>query len=73
MFRSLDHPREATLFLAKVASKTFIKFLYINRVLWEHVMLCKIALLGMRPSMVYVVCYVVRVIHDIHHRRAHSQ
>ena len=39
MFRSLDHPQEATLFLAKVTSKTFIKFLYINRVLWQHDML----------------------------------
>jgi len=36
MFRSLDHPQGATLFLAKVTSKTFIKFLYINRVLWQH-------------------------------------
>jgi len=26
MFRSLDHPQGATLFLAKVTSKTFIKF-----------------------------------------------
>jgi len=60
MFRSLDHPQEATLFLAKVTSKTFIKFLYINRVLWQHVVLCKISLLGMRPAMAYVVCYVVR-------------
>jgi len=60
MFRSLDPPQGATLFLAKVASKTFRKFLYINRVLWQHVVLCKIALLGMRPAMVYVVFYVVR-------------
>ena len=59
MFRSLDHPQGATLFLAKVTSKTFIKFLYINRVLWQHVVLCKIALLRMRPAMVYVLCYVV--------------
>ena len=36
MFRSLDHPQGASLFLAKVASKTFIKFLYINRVLWQQ-------------------------------------
>jgi len=36
MFRSLDHPQGATLFLAKITSKTFIKFLYINRVLWQH-------------------------------------
>ena len=50
MFRSLDHPQGATLFLAKVTSKTFIKFLYINRVLWQHVVLCKIALLGKRPG-----------------------
>jgi len=28
--------------------------------LWQHVVLCKIALLGMRLVMVYVVCYVVR-------------
>jgi len=46
MFRSLDHPQGVTLFLVKVASKTFIKFLYINRVLWQHVVLCKIALPG---------------------------
>jgi len=59
MFRSLDHPQGATLFLTKVISKTFIKFLYINRVLWQLVVLCKIALLGMRPAMIYVVCYVV--------------
>jgi len=31
MFLSLDHPQGATLFLAEVTSKTFIKFLYINR------------------------------------------
>jgi len=60
MPRSSDHPQGATLFLAKVTSKTFIKFLYINRVLWQHVVLCKIVLLGMRPAMVYIVCYVVR-------------
>jgi len=48
MFRSLDHPQGVTLFLAKVTSKTFIKFLYINRLLWRLVVLCKIALLGMR-------------------------
>jgi len=60
MFRSLDHPQGATLFLAKVTSKTFIKFLYINMVWWQHVVLCKIALLGMRPAVVCVVCYVVR-------------
>ena len=28
--------------------------------LWQHVVLCKIALLGMRPAMVYVMCYEVR-------------
>jgi len=50
MLRSLDHSQGATLFLAKVTSKTFIKFLYINRVLWQHVVLCKIALLGMLPG-----------------------
>jgi len=60
MFRSLDHPQRATLFLAKVTSKTVIKFLYIKRVLWQHVVLCKSALLGIRLAMVYVVCYVVR-------------
>jgi len=32
MFRSLGHPQGAALFLSKVTSKTFIKFLYINRV-----------------------------------------
>jgi len=58
MFRSLDHPQGATLFLAKFTSKTFIKFFYINRVLWQRVLLCKITLLGMRLAMVYVVCYV---------------
>ena len=58
MFQSLHHPQGAALFPAKVNSKTFIKFLYINRVLWQHVVLCKIALFGMRPAMVYVVCYV---------------
>jgi len=77
MFRSLDHPQGTTLFLAKVTSKIFIKFLYINRVLWQHVVLCKIALLGMRLAMVYVVCYVARdthhVTHDVHHSQAHSQ
>jgi len=50
MFRSLDHPQGATLFLAKVTSKTFIKFLYINTVSWQHVVLCKIALLGNGPG-----------------------
>jgi len=71
MFRSLDHPQGATLFLPKFTSKTFIKLLYINRVLWQHVGLCKIALLGMRPAMVYVVCYIVRdrpVSHYITHK-----
>jgi len=60
MFRSLDHPQGAKLFLAKVTSKTFIKFLYINSVLWQHVVLCKTELLEMRPGMVYVLCFVVR-------------
>ena len=60
MSRSLDYPQGATLFLAKDTSKTFIKFLYINRVLWQHVVLCKIALLGMRLAMVCFVCYVAR-------------
>ena len=59
MFQSLDHLQRATLFLAKVTSKTFIKFLYINRLFWQHVVLCKIALLGIRLAMVYVLCYVV--------------
>jgi len=60
MFRSLDHPQGATLFLDKVTSKTFIKFLYINRVLWQHVVLCKGTLLRVRLVTVCVVCYVVR-------------
>jgi len=30
MFQSLDHPQGIKLFLAKVTSKTFIKFLHIN-------------------------------------------
>jgi len=29
----------------------FIIVFYINRVLWQHVVLCKIASLGMRPAM----------------------
>jgi len=61
MFRSFDHPQGAALFIAKATSKTLITFLYINSVLWQHVVLCKIALLGIPPAMVYVVCYVVRV------------
>jgi len=60
MFRSLDHPQRTKLFLAKVTSKTFIKFLYVNRVLWQHDVLCKIALLGMCLGMVCVMCYLVR-------------
>jgi len=36
MFRSSDHLQGATLFLAKVILKTFTKFLYINRVLWQQ-------------------------------------
>ena len=51
MIQSLDNPQGATLFLAKVTSKTFIKFLYINRALLQHVVLCKIVLVGMRPAM----------------------
>jgi len=48
MFRSKDHPQGATLFLAKVILKTFTKqFHYINRVLWQRIMLCKSMLLGM--------------------------
>jgi len=50
MFRSLDHPQGATLFLAKFTSKTFIKLLYMNRVLWQHVVLCKIMLLATQPG-----------------------
>jgi len=42
MFRSLDHPQGAMLFLAKVFLKTLInQFPYISRVLWQHVVLCK--------------------------------
>jgi len=37
MFRSLDNPQGAKLFLDKVTSKIFKKFLYINRLLWQHV------------------------------------
>jgi len=40
MFRSLDHPQGAMLFHPKVILKTLTKFLYINRVLWQHVVLC---------------------------------
>ena len=47
MFRSLDHPQGATLFLAKVILKTLINYFpCINRVLWQHVVLCKGTLLG---------------------------
>ena len=60
MFRSLDHPQGCTLSLAKFTSKTLIKFLYINRVLWQHVLLCNSTLLRMRLAMVCVVCYVAR-------------
>jgi len=70
MFRSLDHPQGAALFPAEVTSKTFIKFLYISRVLWQHVVLCEIASLGIRPAMVYVVRYVT---HVVHHSQVHSQ
>jgi len=48
MFRSLDHPQGAKLFLAKVILKTLTKFLYIDRVLWQHIVLCENTLLGMR-------------------------
>jgi len=51
MFRSLDYPEGVTLFLAKATSKTFIKFLYINKMLWQHVVLCEIVLLGMCPAI----------------------
>ena len=43
MFRSLVNPQGAMFFIAKVLLKTFTKFLYINRVLWQHVVLCKSA------------------------------
>ena len=59
MFRSQDHPQGATLFLAKVILKTFTReFHHINRVLWQHIVLCESTLLGMRLAMVCVVCYV---------------
>jgi len=52
MFRSQDHPQGATLFLAKVILKTLIKYFpYINRVLWQHVVLCKDASLRMRLTI----------------------
>ena len=63
------------LFLAKVILKTFTKYFhYINRVLWQHIVLCKSTLLGMRLAMVCVVCYVVShyVTHDAHHSQTHS-
>jgi len=41
----------------------------INRVLWQHILLCKSTLLGVRLAMVCVVCYVT---HDAHHRQTHS-
>ena len=47
MFQSLVNPQGAMLFLAKVLLKTFTKFLYINMVLWQHVVLCNSMLLGM--------------------------
>jgi len=60
MFRSSDHPQGARLFLAKVILKTFTICLYINMVLWQHVVLCNSMLLGMGLAMVCVVCSVVR-------------
>jgi len=39
----------------------------VNRVLWQHVVLCKSTLLRMRLAMVCVMS------HDAHHSQAHSQ
>jgi len=40
------------LFLAKVIFKTLInEFLYVNKVLWQHVVLCKGTWLGMRLTI----------------------
>jgi len=39
MFRSLDHPQGATLFLVKVTSKTFIKLLYIYIYIYIYIKL----------------------------------
>jgi len=36
-------------------------------VLWQHIVLCKSTLLGMRLAMVCVVCYVVRDFHYVTH------
>jgi hypothetical protein len=44
--------------------------------LWQHIVLCESTLLGMRPAMVCVVCYVVTfhyVTHDAHHSQTHLQ
>ena len=38
MFRSLDHPQGATLFLVKVTSKTFIKLLYIYIYIYQVIL-----------------------------------
>ena len=60
MFRSQDHHQGATLFLAKVILKTFTKqFHYINRVMWQHIVLCKSTLLGMRLAMVGAILSVL--------------
>ena len=55
----LDHPQGATLFLAKI---TFLKysqwfFSYINLVLWQHVILCKLYVTESAPGDVHrVLC-----------------
>ena len=40
--------------------------------LWQHIVLCKSALLGMRLAMACVVCYVVRVSHYVTHDAHYS-
>jgi len=51
MFRSLDHPQGATFFLAKVILKAFTnQFLYVSRVLWQHVVLYESTLMKMPHS-----------------------
>jgi len=34
-------------------------------VLWQHIVLCKSTLLGMRLAMVCFVCYAVKVFHYV--------
>jgi len=62
----------------KEKKKTFtILFVPVNRVLWQHVMLCKSMLLRVQLARVCIMCYVMRVphyvAHDAHPSQLHSQ